>query len=294
MASMRAHVSVVLRKGLIEHALAVCLITIAARVAAQSADAIIKREEARIAALRSGQGREQFYSRDYININPPGQVTVGYQPSEPRAYWAKGITVIGATQSGAVVTMLQGPRPKTSQMPSTTEPDRALHVWANEQGTWRLVARQAVWVRPADTATPSRIKAPNVPQYQPKNAAEGEILKAHQAIEDAFVRHDAAAYERLTLPEFIRIGERGQVVERPEWIKTNVIGTKAPRVLPVFDDVRIRVYGDVAVMTHQHIARDAEGMTPARPLRMMRAWVKRDDGWKLAATISTIVWPVQK
>ena len=49
-------------------------------VAAQSAD-IIKREEARFAALRSGQGREQFYSRDYIAINPGGAIVFGYKPA---------------------------------------------------------------------------------------------------------------------------------------------------------------------------------------------------------------------
>ena len=47
-------------------------------LAAQSADVIIQREEARFAALRSGKGREQFHSRDYVSITPPGQVTVGY------------------------------------------------------------------------------------------------------------------------------------------------------------------------------------------------------------------------
>jgi len=262
-------------------------------LAAQSADAIIKREEARIAALRSGQGREQFYSRDYVIINPPGQFVAGYQPSaEPNpALYVKDMKVVVATQSGAVVTMLQGPRPKTTQMPSPTGLDRVLGIWANEQGTWRVVARQSVWVRPADAAPPSRVKAPIVSFYQPKNAAEADIIRAHQAVEDAFARHDAAAYERLTVPEFIRIGERGQVSPRAEWIQTNVIGNKAARVLPLADDVRIRVYGDVAVVTHRHIARDAEGTTTARPLRMMRAWVRRDDGWKLAATISTIVWP---
>lgn len=280
-----------------EHVLMVLgLVTAAVPITAQSADAILKREEARFAALRSGQGREQFYSRDFVNIAPPGQVVLGYQPPpKPNsALYAKDINVVAATQNGAVITLLQGPRPATVPFPSN-DPDRFLDIWANEQGTWRLVARQGVWVRPAaEGETPPPIKAPSVSQFKPTGAAEGEIYKAHQAVEDAFVRHDAAAYERLTLPEFVRIGERGQLASRPEWIKANVIGKKAPRVLAAADDVRIRVYGDVAVMTHQHIARDAEGMTPARPLRMMRAWVRRDDGWKLAATISTIVWPAQK
>ena len=270
------------------------LVTTVLPLAAQSADAILKREDARIAALRSGQGREAFYSSDYININPQGVISIGFQPGAPNpALYTKDSKVVAVTQNGAVVTMLQGPRPKTAAVPSDTDPDRALDIWANEQGTWRLVARQAVWVRPPDSATPSRVKAPKVASYQPKGPAESEILKAQQDIEDAFARHDAAAYERLTLPEFIRIGERGQVAPRAEWVKANIVDNKAARVLPLFDDVRVRVYGDVAVTTHRHIGLDAEGTTTERPLRMMRAWVRRDGGWKLAATISTIVWPTQ-
>ena len=271
-------------------------LVVTSSVLAQSADAIIKRQEARFAALKSGQGREQFYSRDYISISPPGGVVLGYKPtaqSNPDIY-VKDIKVITVTANGSVLTHLQGPRPAAAQVPSKTDPDRFLEVWANEQGTWRIVARQGVWVRPPDQATPPpRVKAPNVMPSQLKGD-EAEILKAHHAIEDAFIRHDATAYERLTVPEFVRIGELGQMVSRADWVKTNVIGKKdIARVLPLVDDVRIRIYGDVAVMTHRHIARDAEGTTPGRPTRMMRAWVRRPDGWKLAATITTIVWPAQ-
>jgi hypothetical protein len=226
-------------------------------------------------------------------MNPGGTVVVGYQPAaKPNpALWVKDIKVIAATQTGAVVVLLQGPRPAAAQIPSDTDPDVFLDIWASEQGTWRMVARQGVWVTPPASQPPARIKAPAVSPYQAANMLEGEIFKAHQAIEDAFVRYDGASYERLTTPEFVRIGERGQVLSRSEWIKANVAGKKVVRVAPLVEDVRIRVYGDVAVMTHRHIARDAEGTTWARPLRMMRAWVKRADGWKLAATISTIVWP---
>jgi hypothetical protein len=271
-------------------------LVVSSSVLAQSADAIIKRQQARFAALKTGQGREQFYSRDYIAINPPGAVVVGYKPTAPANpdIYVKDIRAIAVTANGAVLTHLQGPRPAAAQVPSKTDPDRFLEVWANEQGTWRVVARQGVWVRPPDQAKPPpRVKAPNVPTLQLKGD-EAQILKAHQAIEEAFVRHDAAAYERLTVPEFVRIGELGQMMPRAEWVKANVIGkTEVARVLPLFEDVRIRVYGDVAVMTHRHIARDAEGTTPGRPTRMMRAWVKRPDGWKLAATITTMVWPAQ-
>ena len=262
----------------------------------QSGEVIIKREEARLAALRSAKGREDFYDRDYVNISPPGVVTVGYQPSEPNsALNFNDIKVVVTTQSGAVVTLLQSPRPKTTQMPSPTGVDRSLGVWANEQGTWRLVARQAVWVRPAETAAASRVKAPSVSPYQPKNAAAGEILKANEWIEDAFRRHDGAAYERLTLPEFVRIGTFGQLTPRAQWIKAAVQENKDTDLTPrIIDDVRIRVYGDVAVMTWKTFPADSEGMTQGQGQRMMRAWVKQNDGWKLAATISTIVWQGEK
>ena len=274
----------------------VLALVLTSSVLAQSADAIVKRQEARFAALKSGQGREQFHSGDYISVTPPGGVTMGYKPTAPSNpdIYVKDIKVIAVTANGAVLTHLQGPRPATAPFPSKTDPDRFLEVWANEQGTWRVVARQGVWVRPPDQQKPPpRVKVPNVMPPQLKGD-EAEILKAHQAIEDAFVRHDATAYERLTVPEFVRIGELGEMVSRADWVKANVIGKQeVARVRALFDDVRIRVYGDVAVMTHRHIARDAEGTTPARPTRMMRAWVRRADGWKLAGTITTIVWPAQ-
>ena len=176
------------------------------------------------------------------------------------------------------------PRQRILMYSSTSGPTSRPH------GAWW--PRQGVWVRPPESQLPARIEAPTVSPYQPASTAEGEVFKAHQAIEETVLRHDAAAYERLTLPEFIRVGERGQMSSRSEWIKTNVVGKKVARV-PLVEDVRVRIYGDVAVMTHRHIARDAEGTTTARPLRMMRAWIKRVDGWKLAATISTIVSSTQ-
>ena len=258
---------------------------------AQTDHPIIKRVEARYAALRSGQGREQFYSKDYVAINPEGVVTAGYQPPpKPNPDTkASDIKVIAATPHAAVVTYLQTPRPPTASVPSKTEPDLFLEVWANEQNTWRVVARQGVWVRKPEEAG-KRVKAPNVAPYQAKSGAEAEILKANAAIEDAFLRHDAAAYERLTIPEFVRIGNFGEA----EWIKANVAGNKVERVMPKFDDVRVRVYEDVAVMTDRHVALAPDGTTGALPQRMMRAWVRRDGAWKLAATITTTVWPSQK
>ena len=54
------------------------------------------------------------------------------------------------------------------------------------------------------------------------------------------------------------------------------------RTLTAADEVRVRVYGDVAVVTFRN-RRDAT--------RMMRVFVNRGGAWTAVAAISTIIWP---
>lgn len=246
-------------------------------------DQILQREEARAAATRSGQGREQFYSADFINVNPPGRVTVGFTPpAQPNAaYYVKDVKVIVATPTAAVVTALQGPRPATANVPSQTDPDRVLRVWANEGGTWKVVAAQAVWVRPVQPPTPQRTDVSNAP-YSPKNPAEAAVAKVNDAINDAFRARDVAGYESHTAPEFIRISSFGQVTPRAEFVKSAVAAGTGARSSPASDEVRIRIHGDVAVVTYRNL-RNTE--------RMMRVFVNRSGAWKAVAAISTIIWP---
>ena len=246
-------------------------------------DQILQREEARAAATRSGQGREQFYSADFINVNPPGRVTLGFTPpAQPNAaYYVKDVKVIVATPSAAVVTGVQGPRPATADLPSKTDPDRGLRVWANESGNWRVVAAQGVWVRPALPPTPPKADVSNAP-YSAKNATEAAVVKVNDAINEAFRARDVAGYESHTAPEFIRISSFGQVTPRADFVKNTVAAGTGARPGPAADEVRVRIYGDVAVVTYRNL-RNAD--------RMMRVFVNRGGAWKAAAAISTIIWP---
>lgn len=252
-------------------------------LAAQStADQILKREEARLAALKSGQGREPFYSKDYVVINPPGRFVTGFTPpAQPNpAAFIKDPKVIVATPSAAVVTMLSGPRPATAQVSSATDPDRGLNVWANEQGTWRLVARQAVWVRqPPQTPPSPRGDVKDVP-YTPANAAEAAVIKANDALNEAFRARNAAAYEANTAPEFVRISNFGGVTPRADFVRNAVLGGTGTRLPAASDETRVRIYGDVAVVTYRNLRNNE---------RMMRVFVNRG-GWKAVAAISTIIW----
>ena len=246
-------------------------------------DQILQREEARAAATRSGQGREQFYSADFINVNPPGRVTLGFTPpAQPNAaYYMKDVKVIVATPSAAVVTGLQGPRPATADVPSKTDPDRVLRVWANEGGTWKVVAAQAVWVRPALPPTPPKADVTNAP-YSAKNPAEAAVAKVNDAINEAFRTRDVAGYESHTAPEFIRISSFGQVTPRADFVKNAVAAGTGARPGPAANEVRTRVYGDVAVVTYRNL-RNTDPM--------MRMFVNRGGAWKAVAAISTIIWP---
>ena len=248
-----------------------------------TSDPILQREEARAAATRSGQGREQFYSADFINVNPPGRVTVGFTPpAQPNAaYYVKDVKVIVATPTAAVVTALQGPRPATANVPSQTDPDRVLRVWANEGGTWKVVAAQAVWVRPALPLASPKADVSNAP-YSAKNATEAVVVKVNDAINDAFRARDVAGYESHTAPEFIRISSFGQVTPRAEFVKNAVAAGTGARPSPAADEMRVRVYGDVAVVTYRNL-RNAD--------RMMRVFMNRGGAWKAVAAISTIIWP---
>jgi len=268
----------------------VCAMSLATMLsvnAQSTTEQVLQRQSALLAALKSGQGREQFFSKDYVSINPPGTFVAGYTPpAQPNpASFVKDAKVIVATASAAVVTQLTGPRPTTAQVPSATDPDRWITVWANEQGTWRVVARQGVWVRPQpQNPAPQRTDVVNVP-YKPANAAEAAVIKVNEAINEAFRARDAQAYEANTAPEFIRISSYGTVTPRADFVKNAVQGGTSSRPTVALDETRVRIYGDVAVVTYRNL-RNTE--------RMMRVFANRGGAWKAVAAISTIIWPDAK
>lgn len=203
-------------------------------------------------------------------------------PAQPNpASFIREPKVIVATASAAVVTQLTGPRPASAQVPSATDPDRWITVWANEQGTWRVVARQGVWVRtPPQPPAPPRADVANVP-YKPANPGEAAVIKVNEAINEAFRARDGAAYEANTAPEFIRIGSYGNVAPRADFVKNAVLGGTGSRPAAASDETRVRIYGDIAVVTYRNLRNNE---------RMMRVFVNRG-GWKAVAAISTVIWP---
>ena len=82
-----------------------------------------------------------------------------------------------------------------------------------------------------------------------------------------YAQHDVTTYERWTAQEFVRVTSSGRVIPRGEWLKTDIIENQDKRVPSVDDDVKVRIFDDVAVITGWNITPRADGAV-APPERM--------------------------
>lgn len=113
-----------------------------------------------------------------------------------------------------------------------------------------------------------------------------------KALSDAYAHHDAYTYERWTAPEFVRVTGTGQVVPREQWLKNDIIENQDKRVPSVNDDVKVRIFGDVAVITFRDITPRPDGAV-APPERRMSILAKNNGAWKQVLTQSTVIREVR-
>jgi len=116
--------------------------------------------------------------------------------------------------------------------------------------------------------------------------AEQEVWNAEQAREAALQRADIAQVERLTAGDFIHIDTSGRILQRADWLAR----TPRKRLNDNYEDLRIRVYGDTAVLSAERSWTWQETGEKLRT-RLLKIWVKRDGGWKAVASQSTKIAP---
>ncbi|MGQ0734432.1 MAG: nuclear transport factor 2 family protein [Acidobacteriota bacterium] len=78
--------------------------------------------------------------------------------------------------------------------------------------------------------------------------AEQEILKLERASDEAFVKKDRATMERLFADDFVYIHSNGTVTDRTQEI-AETMSADVKWAASKLDDLRVRLYGDVAVVT---------------------------------------------
>jgi ketosteroid isomerase-like protein len=131
--------------------------------------------------------------------------------------------------------------------------------------------------------------APARAQMGAAASVEEQIKKMERDRAAAVVKADVATLEGLTADDYILINANGQVSDKAETmnnIKTGVIKLSANEV----SDMKVRVYGDTAIVTGKSTAKGTIGGRELRgPVMFTRVYVKKDGKWKSVAFQQTPV-----
>jgi ketosteroid isomerase-like protein len=77
---------------------------------------------------------------------------------------------------------------------------------------------------------------------------EEELLKLEEQFAEAIVKNDSDAIERLVADECVIINADGGIIDKKRFLEVIRSGTLTHQMMES-DDIRVRVYGDSAVVT---------------------------------------------
>jgi ketosteroid isomerase-like protein len=129
-----------------------------------------------------------------------------------------------------------------------------------------------------------------VPTYaQEPNAQEQEVLKASQVVNEAsLIKKDRATMERLYADDYMYIHSNGAVANKTQDIAESLSPDQA-WTAHKSDDLKVRTYGDVAVVTGlSTLTGSAKGYVSG-PRRFTELWVRRNGRWQMVGGQSTLV-----
>jgi ketosteroid isomerase-like protein len=116
------------------------------------------------------------------------------------------------------------------------------------------------------------------------------LTELQQQLARAWVAGDRAAIERIIAPEWTVTGPDGQISTRADILR-EVFETRTHRISSLtIDDVRVRVFGDAAVVTGRTRGRGESGNTPYDvEIRFTDMFVRRDWRWQAVASHASVV-----
>ncbi len=112
-----------------------------------------------------------------------------------------------------------------------------------------------------------------------------QVTAGERAWSEAFLRHDLQALSKLLADDFVGIDGRGVVSDKAAELaeaKPPSPGTQLPVLVgEELSDVRVRIYGDTAVLTAINTARfSSRGTASTVRYRRTTVWVRRDHRWQ--------------
>lgn len=126
-----------------------------------------------------------------------------------------------------------------------------------------------------------------------QDSAEKEVKKAMDDNFAAIIHKDAAALSRQYTDDYFRIGETGKVSGKSEFIANATNPDYETTKLEV-SDMKIRVYGNIAVVTELVTATAGpKAKTPTEHVaRQTVVWLKQDGSWKKHVFQATSTTPI--
>lgn len=117
-----------------------------------------------------------------------------------------------------------------------------------------------------------------------EQGVEQQIRDLEGQINAAVVSGDLHVFERLLADDFTHTNQLGIFRTRSQWLANHKPG-QSPYVAYEVDDMKIRVYGDTAVVTARTTpkGRDSKGNPITGQYRYLRVWAKRDGQWRAVA-----------
>ena len=120
-------------------------------------------------------------------------------------------------------------------------------------------------------------------------APEADVAKNVEAFRQAQVAKDAKTLDRLCMAELSYSHSDARVEDKATFI-TNATATKSKLLSLQYQDVKVRVVGDVAIVRFHWIGESetvADGKKSSTNLHILMNWVKRGADWKLLSRAST-------
>ena len=129
--------------------------------------------------------------------------------------------------------------------------------------------------------------AATAPCLSPAQTAEEALKKLELDWGNALVKKDFATLERLVSNDWTLIDTEGTVWSKAQSIAVLKSGEDVVSAFAV-SDLKVRVYGDAAVVTGVSIAKETlKGKDVSGAYRFTDTWVKRGASWLCVATHSS-------
>ena len=114
--------------------------------------------------------------------------------------------------------------------------------------------------------------------------AERDVLKLNKEYEEAIARRDATVHERLFANDYTYSPGNGNIMGREDhmsFTKSGAVEVKSLRS----EDVRVRVYGDTAVVNGMWVSVDrrTDREFAERRIRYLIVYVRREGRWQIVA-----------